>query len=125
MTHTPAPWRCEAEPTNRGKGLDRFLIVGGESEEDEPLLDITDFMSEADARLIAAAPDLLAALKCFISDHDGFSNEEVERRGRSLMRTTEAARIIAARAAIAKAERVEGLRPIGEAVRPLVERVRK
>lgn len=64
MAHTPGPWRYEPEAANRGDAFDRFSISGGiANEEGELQLDITDFMTQADASLIAAAPDLLAIVK--------------------------------------------------------------
>ena len=59
--HTPAPWNCESRTeagrviaTDDGKS---FVAVWDKS------LDGTDFPVDANARLIAAAPDLLAALE--------------------------------------------------------------
>ena len=55
MTHTPGPWQCWTSPDGRdGKG---WLIVKPETHDDGT------FRHEADARLIAAAPDLLEALE--------------------------------------------------------------
>jgi hypothetical protein len=53
MTHTPGPWTY-AKGSIRGPD-DAFIVP------DSP------YTSEADARLIAAAPDLLAALEKFPS----------------------------------------------------------
>lgn len=54
----------------------------------------------ANAQLIAAAPTMLAALKIITEPYEGFSDEELRRRGRLLMRTSEMESIIMARAAI-------------------------
>ena len=52
--HTPGPWKSE----------DRFIFAGSEFK----LYVIDEAESEANARLIAAAPDLLEALQCAL-DH--------------------------------------------------------
>ena len=62
MTHTPGPWNS----ANRG---DFCLVTGTRAEDPEPegrtIAEIrnTDTEAEDDARLIAAAPDLLEALE--------------------------------------------------------------
>ena len=58
--HTPGPWREDYRSNHR------YRIVGGEKEDSicEIALWITDYEEQsANARLIAAAPELLAALK--------------------------------------------------------------
>lgn len=65
--------------------------------EEDP--DTSDDEKEANARLIAAAPDLLEALQAFVSPWDGDSVEEIE--SQSGLATS--VRIEQARAAIAKA----------------------
>ena len=63
MTHTPGPWRvCQMEVTNRGKmwGINGDEGTSGLSG-DARLAEV--FSIEANAKLVAAAPELLAALK--------------------------------------------------------------
>jgi hypothetical protein len=62
--HTPGPWFVEPEEASEHRGI---AICAADAtvatilpEEDGPALDETDW---ANARLIAAAPDLLAALE--------------------------------------------------------------
>jgi len=56
-THTPGPWRVEPD----GQGCDR--VVG-------PRGTVADTIgNEANARLIAAAPDVLAALKRYVEHY--------------------------------------------------------
>ena len=82
--HTPGPWRVEGCDLI---GNSTFLAMlywhtGRDTE------------NKADAALISAAPDLLAALKWFIDDIDGTLTNMVEFDGN----------VERARAAIAKAE---------------------
>ena len=69
LKHTPAPWEHLAIPHNRATSV-QYEIVSDDSmsiaftrespwEKDDPEAD----MNEANARLIAAAPDLLDALR--------------------------------------------------------------
>lgn len=51
-THTPGPWAVESED-----GVD-FTVLGGKGQQARVAVEC----SERDARLIAAAPDLLAVL---------------------------------------------------------------
>lgn len=61
--HTPGPWHVSDDIiTGATDGVDVMRHVGGELE-----CIAADLRSLADARLIAAAPDLLAALKQMIS----------------------------------------------------------
>lgn len=64
MTHTPGPWTIEEYgdelPTlviHRGETENRICFMATPGSHGDPA------MIEADARLIAAAPDMLAALK--------------------------------------------------------------
>jgi hypothetical protein len=58
--HTPGPWRVE--PYHEGR--ENFLI----SEDDgHTILELPDYFSKADARLIAAAPDTTKALEDLIN----------------------------------------------------------
>jgi hypothetical protein len=81
-THTPGPWRAERDP--RGD----FRIVYNDKGNwlAEVHSDGEPEVAEADARLIAAAPELLAALKRAkdaiefygLDDFDSTSEEELE-----------------------------------------------
>lgn len=58
--HTPGPWAFEAS-----NGDDCGMIVGKTA----VVCDFVDDPREADARLIVAAPDLLAALQVVLRDY--------------------------------------------------------
>lgn len=95
MSHTPGPWRIDPDLSNIGKaGVTtanseyEFSVNGGY----EP-----EYLQIEDARLIAAAPELLAALKECI----GWIDPDDTR----LVNYEEARRVLAsAESAIAKAE---------------------
>jgi hypothetical protein len=82
MSHTPGPWFVVA-PDNHP-----FQIVRPLTQISETIAQV--YESEADARLIAAAPDLLTALEALIAD------SAPDREGSPAH--------IAARAALAKAQ---------------------
>jgi hypothetical protein len=95
-THTPAPWKVhETELTLDVRADDQFLTVaqrfwasigtGAEAVAE----------ARADARLIAAAPDLLAVAKAFVEMYAGLDDA---------IGPTVNAKVRAARAAVAKAE---------------------
>jgi hypothetical protein len=100
MTHTPGPWRIY-----RNKHNGTFLLSGGDKSKNQcfPVLHASDstnteYMSNpspANANLIAAAPDMLEALKstlaelCFLRDEIGSGLDD---------------QILLIKAAIAKAE---------------------
>jgi hypothetical protein len=102
MAHTPGPWRFERGQWNSGKenNEDHSIgsIVGGDRDwyiatlEDAP-------EQSANARLIAAAPDLLAALKVLLQNRE-LGEVECQRLG--LPRMIESCDV--ARRAIADAE---------------------
>ena len=97
MTHTPGPWvnRTVGDPTNKSGGQ----IYAGKvnvatchfGSHDTPEYD--DY--KANARLIAAAPELLDALKKLVGWYDCFQLKEGE---------ADLPVIVKSRAAIAKAE---------------------
>ena len=63
MPHTPGPWKCCKQPHPRIEHLTGYAIYGG----DGTIADIFPepypvHVSEANARLIAAAPELLESL---------------------------------------------------------------
>jgi hypothetical protein len=98
---TPGPWTIYAEYNVQGgpDGRRGVAITGGYS--DNRLPDYGNGESQANARLISAAPDLLAALK---SMEYWITNENLEtQEGRRIGRRA----LIAARAAIARAEGTE------------------
>lgn len=98
--HTPGPWRYEKSQISGG-----FYITGS-NEYGGMILPILGRACnfprnvEANARLIAAAPDLLEALKDWCSQYDGWSDAELAKRANPAT----IARYKASRAAIAKAE---------------------
>lgn len=57
--HTPGPWRFWRQTRTGSEGTCTFQNLKGE----EVLRAVTVTLTEADARLIAAAPELLAALR--------------------------------------------------------------
>ena len=87
--HTPGPWQIADGESRRA-----YLINHGRDAVGETVY--TDTRNPADARLIAAAPDLLAALKGILREHDALQMAE----GRTGDRWPAATR---ARAAITKA----------------------
>ena len=86
--HTPGPWRYELGRNDRPP----YVIRG--SEGGCVVVGMTAARQDADARLIAAAPDLLAALESIVSDHEFCGDDWGSRRD---------AWIETARAAITKA----------------------
>lgn len=109
-THTPGPWAVSK------RGCDQFqthaiieaandfprvaVICSGESANDPPHFSRDE--AEANARLIAAAPEMLAALKRLCSDPATYDASDIRICCDS--HSDAIARMIAARAAIAKAE---------------------
>ena len=77
--HTPGPWRV-AQPClgfseiRGGNGELIFGIAAGSGEERQP-----DAVCEANGRLIAAAPDLLAALEEWLQPYDCPPDELIAR----------------------------------------------
>ena len=66
MTHTPAPWKVIEtwRFDHAGNQRDALVIVNDDSNADV----LSGTNAEANARLIAAAPELLAALKALMDD---------------------------------------------------------
>ena len=81
--HTPGPWNARHTPF-RGQGIQDVWCIDWSPDQEE-VAEIVH--GAANARLIAAAPDLLEALQDMVSDHASLS----------------AATLAFARAAIAKA----------------------
>ena len=65
MTHTPGPWNaCKpSKPTGNG-AAGRWSVQSNE----QPICGVYNDCQEANARLIAAAPDLLSALEECLPD---------------------------------------------------------
>lgn len=66
--HTPGPWNTA--PSTTGGGTARLDVVS-DGTEFSPSFVAGDILPE-DARLIAAAPDLLAALQSFLAEFQDF-----------------------------------------------------
>jgi hypothetical protein len=111
MTHTPGPWYAYRAADQGRPDEAPIFVVGpsefhtvakvraGNTDGDLPK------QTEANALLIAAAPELLAALKSFLEPYDGYSYKELQRRvAIGVMDYVTMRRIMTARAAIAKAE---------------------
>lgn len=89
MSHTPGPWECRTNRVSYGGPLPPLIEVDGKRlatvEAEEVLYtadgndrdcDAENARDDANARLMAAAPDLLAALKAFLhADPDVFAEE--------------------------------------------------
>ena len=91
MNHTPGPWQQHA-PRIDGKIDQTYREITAWNGFHPEGFGLSGFMSEADARLIACAPELLEALRglAYPGPHEG--------------QPSEADRIATARAVIAKAE---------------------
>jgi len=57
-THTPGPWLLDEAPMETGDLTDWYCVTNATFD-----ADVAHAVTEADARLIAAAPELLAALE--------------------------------------------------------------
>ena len=86
--HTPGPWTAHPA-THRISDRDGVIV--------------TQSFSAADARLIAAAPDLLAALRALVEVAEGYEKSDTEAAEDSGEEPYVAPRIKAARSAIARA----------------------
>jgi hypothetical protein len=80
--HTPGPWRfLEADDHNRDDNSCRPLTICGLADDDlanvyssdDSTVSISREEAVANARLIAAAPDLLEALKAYMHAMEGFA----------------------------------------------------
>ncbi len=106
MAHTPGPWReVETSVTD-----DKYRTIEAGDGLTGRGFHICGFMSPADSRLIAAAPDLLAALKSLLADIDsGVLVRDITRDGEpgwSMHMLDFVKRLQSAQAAIAKAEKL-------------------
>jgi len=97
--HTPGPWfvfKGDSETDRPGINSEDpsfSIVVYGTDDDDAGVNGRTVEERDANARLLAAAPDLLAALRDLINEFGG-----------SVSVSPESPRAIAARAALAKAE---------------------
>jgi hypothetical protein len=117
MPHSPGPWQAEAPPAEAYLDPDialseevRFWIVD-EGRGSEVLAEVTLTMhgnEEANARLIAAAPDLLAACRAVLEQFDSGAlvrNTESDGLSDWALRAVKPLKALAdMKAAIAKAE---------------------
>jgi hypothetical protein len=97
--HTPGPWRVKGS----GRGLILRIFSGDHDDLDTEIATVfrsycVDYDYEANARLMAAAPELLAALKRYLDNH--CANADAEGVGA----LCECRFCLDTRAAIAKAE---------------------
>lgn len=78
MAHTPGPWKAENHGKHwNNKDIDNWIITYGN--DGEQIID--HCYEEADAALIAAAPDLLAALTAVLPRFIELRNYRQEREG--------------------------------------------
>jgi hypothetical protein len=76
MPNTPGPWRIGlAQTVNGGRGWTVVDILDSSGACFMDTRHYSDENRDADVRLISAAPDLLAALKC-VSNLPGFEPDE-------------------------------------------------
>lgn len=80
MSHTPGPWAYDQETDN---STDFWVF-----QSDGPVRVAVE-CSEADARLIAAAPDLLAALQAIVCHEQGIQQYRLEQARAAIARATE------------------------------------
>ncbi len=108
--HTPAPWRTNIKADGRHHQIP--ILAPWECHEGEdyhPLIasvfhgqgHTPRAVAEANAQLISAAPALLAALECWVTRHDFWSNGQPDEAYDPEVRDN----LLAARAAIAQATR--------------------
>ena len=94
MAHTPGPWMYEPSTQARYS----WLVLTADFDENRNvglvICRTSDGISEADARLIAAAPDLYAACKAALADRFGgddpcCDNDPITNRLRAALRKAE------------------------------------
>jgi hypothetical protein len=104
MKHTPGPWKVDPRtpeaiiaPAQEGETLARVFFMYGDKEREQT-------QKSSNARLIAAAPELLEGLKALANEATGFIEyADQATHGVTNIRVLQG-KIDAARAAIAKAE---------------------
>lgn len=98
--HTPGPWEIvRTEPSSHGVG--RFKIISGQWSVAETFCGINE--EEANARLIAAAPDLLEACEASLNALVGIIESDYQTRSNPRPADNDPA-VVLLRAAIAKAK---------------------
>lgn len=102
--HTPGPWHWDSDPIKGDPlGRVRFQVTTIGKTIAQTYYSSSDKHAEADTRLIAAAPDLLAALEDSISALRAALDQEIKNDAREEWLSIKRKRLDAARAAIAKA----------------------
>jgi hypothetical protein len=96
--HTPAPWQAWPIPNDRLKRLAVVCVNDKNCPGAGKQIVADDIRTQADALLIAAAPELLEALKMLVASQDESEHMQDERSYKQLRAATDNAR-----AAIAKA----------------------
>ena len=80
--HTPGPWRVDGQDLFQGVGHDKALmhaVIRDDNERWTALVEIEDKEGLENARLIASAPELLAALEALLEQADlGEVDEETK-----------------------------------------------
>ena len=71
--HTPAPWTTDGDAYSGN--LDIIALTGRIAMLDCEFSEETEDVLTANAHLIAAAPDLLAAAQCALADFEGILSE--------------------------------------------------
>jgi hypothetical protein len=74
VEHTPGPWRFIPADDTPGYREAAAVIIGSQRIEFDSGLVFSPFETEANARLIASAPDLLDALQALLDLHIGHHN---------------------------------------------------
>ena len=98
--HTPGPWRAGRNIPTRVYNDDGWLIASTIDDYEEPLPEPERYETQkADARLIAAAPDMLETLRGILARASGAPHDDPELAAREFERIMRMARD-----AIAKAE---------------------
>jgi hypothetical protein len=100
MSYTPGPWRIESRKTDDGVG---WIVTGPSESWMEWGGSTAPYFTQADARLIAAAPDLLAALQGIAGFSHAMAEHDRKYDTLGFMVDCPDERCIAARAAIAEA----------------------
>lgn len=83
MTHTPGPWSWDGSdwPFVINDAQDRVIaVIPDPYDQIDPTLRVTEQAAEANARLIAAAPELLALVESCAYCHDGGDSFDLAER---------------------------------------------
>ena len=88
MTHTPGPWRIQGEEvlSDFTESPAVYRVIRDRSERWTALVEVGDDEGEATARLIAAAPDILAALVRMVEENEPAREDSPRRDGWNLAR---------------------------------------